>query len=327
MKNKIEWESTYTDEAVIQYRVNSQWLNLDGEGAGFLDWNIPEDMVGLVELRALIKTDTFYAEPVLISEQPTLDVSVFCEAFVLLEVEGATQADSFSFFLLGEDGFEELGRTEVPQLNYSDSPLLESDYLYVQPYYGEKTGIRSNTINVANLSPSCVLSFFDVEAEVDRVELILELEGEEYVDKAEFYRVTENGQDLITEINSGFSSVISVSDENPKIGLNKYKVIVFLLNDQKVESNIREVFYVGESNFLVLPTLLSVEEDFLTVFNNDPSRPSISVYNQVGKVVLNKQLVLGVDLIDLADTQGGVYYYIIRNKEGEVLDQGSIIAL
>ncbi len=325
--NRIVWESTYQEKIAIQYKMDNVWNDLiNGETENY-DWDIPIDMVGSIEFRALIEKDTFYSEEVLISERPSLDVVALCDDFTAIRVEQVSLADSFQYYLLETDGFTKVGTTTDPEFIYDDGSISGADFLYVLPFYTGKPGLRSTAINVENLSPSCVLSFFAVIAEVDRVDLIVELEAEEIVEQISFYRVTETGETLIAEVNSSISNLVTVADDTPKVGLNRYKALVTLETGQVIESTIREVFYVGEDNFLVLPTLLSAEEDFLTVFNNDITRPTITIYNQVGKIVLTKKLVLGVDLLDLADTQDGIYYYFIRNDDGDVLSQGSIIAL
>jgi hypothetical protein len=107
-------------------------------------------------------------------------------------------------------------------------------------------------------------------------------------------------------------------------GENKYRAKITLVNGQVLYTDTRIVTGFGIFNQLVYPTLLSPGQQLTVLLQNANSNYKLQLVDVLGKLVMQKDLVMQKEIIPVRILQKGIYFYSIYNN-GRREQSGKIV--
>ena len=174
------------------------------------------------------------------------------------------------------------------------------------------------------------ISFSHFEAKAtdnQQVSVTWKTELESNMDYFEVER-SHDGIDFFTlrKINANNkASRYDMTDQNPRLNTTNYYRIKSVEKSGKIEyTNIEAVNISRNGNFVnVYPTLLKNGSPiFVEVENNNQT---FSVFDQQGKMILDKRIEKGTNQIEMPNSQTGYYFYAVKDENGRLIKSGKVL--
>lgn len=166
------------------------------------------------------------------------------------------------------------------------------------------TGKRAGNSNVLNWKAECS-GISDGEFEIQR--------SSDGVNFTRIGGITVGAQDC--------AGVKSYTDVNPELGKNFYRLRI--VENRNIVRFTNVLLLEGDlSRITLYPTV--VTKSGLVQVNFPSEKGSITIYDAVGKQVMNRNLRSGVQNVALNIQVSGTFHYSIRNDKGEQISTGKI---
>lgn len=179
------------------------------------------------------------------------------------------------------------------------------------------------------------LNSFTATKDLSGIQLTWSSSTENNLKKYEIYRAGDdkNFKIISTSTANNKASTYAVTDKNPLIGNNYYQ-LVSIDRDGKTEILDTKVIFNNNSinqnlKLKVFPTVIKQNCTVKLENTTDNSQKQLTIYNIQGQKFLNsnlknQELTEGYQ-IDLSNYKSGIYFFIISNTEGKVLDKIKVI--
>jgi hypothetical protein len=328
-QNILRWENSFSENGTIEYSYNpfTTWRpvasNVDLSKNHFY-WNAP-DTVSQALLRMKIGNDYFYSNIFLITTLLNPKVGFICSDSILVYWDKIKGINRYQVYCLGNKFMEpimEVADTSVILLKNR----LTDKFIAVAPILeGGKTAPKSYAFNYTLQGSSCYINAFLVDANGKEARLTLNM--------GTLYNV--NFISFEKQSNSGFTPIYSSASINHPdfiyhydsltTGITYFRAKVILADGRIIYSQPQSVFYVEPGKYLLLPVPANRNTD-ISLYTTIPDEEIISVFDVMGRIVLQKEILSAHEIIKTARLQKGVYFYRI-SKKGVKVYSGKLIIL
>jgi hypothetical protein len=328
-QNILRWENSFSENGTIEYSYIpfTTWLPVASNvnlSKNYFYWNAP-DTVSQALLRMKIGNNHFYSDTFLITTLLNPKVGFICSDSILVYWNKIKGINRYQLYGLGNKLMEpimEVADTSVILLKNK----LTDKFIAVAPILeGGEIAPKSYAFNYTLQGSSCYINAFLVDANGKDARLTLNMGTLYNVDSISFEK----------QSNSGFLPIYSsASIDHPDFiyhydslttGITYFRAKVILSDGQIIYSQPQSVFYVAPGKYLLLPVPASRNTD-ISLYTATPDEEIISVFDVMGRIVLQKEILSAHEIIKTAGLQKGEYFYRI-SKKGVKVYSGKLIIL
>jgi len=326
----FQWKSGFSIDATgklfVSYDLGSTWelisdnLLLSKEKLRWKPPILPSVAIAKIEFEdKLFLSDTFsISEPVRIIE------GFDCTDSLMIKWKGETIYKNYDLFTLGNRYLEKIESATLPKIIFNPETLNSSTLKIIPKNQNNFSFIESPLYITNNLVPNCFLNSFLVEtsSKENEISLMLNLSTSEFIDSVVFYKI--NG----LEVNKIKSTVntqkldISCTDKKPSEGWNIYSASIFLSNNNSIDTEEREIFFVSRENIILFPNPVENSEE-LRIFSGITDGIYIQIFDSNGKLVYENENLTDREYISLYKLNPGMYYY--RAQSSNKTQKGKLI--
>jgi hypothetical protein len=328
-QNILRWKNSFSENGTIEfsYIPSTKWLPVASNvdlSKNYFYWNAP-DTVSQALLRMKIGNAYFYSDTFLITTLLNPKVGFICSDSILVYWNKIQGIHHYQVYGLGNKLMEpimEVADTSVILLKNR----LTDKFIAVAPILeGDKIAPKSYAFNYTLQGSSCYINAFLVDANGKEARLTLNMGTLYNVDSIAFEK----------QSNSGFLPIYSsASIDHPDFiyhydsltsGITYFRAKVILSDGQIIYSQPQSVFYVEPGKYLLLPVPAKRNTD-ISLYTAIPDEEIISVFDVMGRIVLQKEILSAHEIIKTARLQKGEYFYRI-SKKGVKVYSGKLIIL
>lgn len=316
-KHKLRWETTISGNAAVAYATtNGNWRSIgtvEDLKKNYIEWNLPDTNTTAV-LRMTIDNRDYFSDTFVIAKSMQLQVGFQCADSFLLY--WPTKGNSvFQLYELGNrylqpfsttsDSFTILKKMMHPSLYYSIAPLVNGI-----------PGKRSNTINYAAEGVDCYFKSFFLQLQEGRRASFTGAIGTSYgLAAIRFQKITGTGFSTLATQLSNFSNTFSFTDTALSRGVNRFRLQIVLANGQLVNSNTVDVYYFPDTEVIIYPNPARQGQK-IAVATSQAGRITLSIYNSIGVLILQKKLTELHQLFDGVFLTKGIYFVRVEGENG-----------
>lgn len=320
--NLIRFESSFaTSTGIMEMSIDkgASWQlvsnNIDLT-KGFFKIQVP-DIFSKTLLRMKINSQTFTSDTFTISKRLTPFVGFNCSDSFMLVWPKVKEASSYQLYRLGNlymepfqtttDTFAIFSKINNPQKYYAIAPLLQN-----------KTTIRTYTFNYELQGTGCYIkSFFASLSSTNEAELKLLLGTTYNIKSILFEKQTATGFSLI-EKQTVINGLTYLSlDKKIHPGSNIYRVVLELTDGRLITTPVAIIYFIGETTAVIYPNPVQ-RNGSVTILSKLEDQLFFQLIDNLGRVVLQKQLTDELQQISTNNLQKGIYYYRIIKKDRKV---------
>jgi len=320
-KNTIRWESTITDTASLEYRLNDGSWQTAAHGVNlankYFQWQ-PPDTTAAIQLRMKTAQRFWLSDTVGISKNLLINTGFNCPDSFLIYWQKA-KVDSYRVYRLGEKYLE-------PFITLSDTALIQLkqnnpySFFSVAPLLPLQTeGRRAYTFDYRQQQVACYISGFIADPSgTNAARLSLQLGTTYQVAKVVFEKLTASGFSAFREVSpvNGMQLTITTPANN---GLNVYRARVELQNGTLYYTQPEQVLLFGSEPYYVFPNPVSPGAN-LNVMDADPDNREFRLYDVFGRLVMKESLQGFRNQLRMPLLQRGVYFYVIVQTNNRILN-------
>ena len=314
--NTLRWNASYTAATgKLDYSVDhgSTWQEIDPAvnlANGYYHWNTPSNATAAL-LKMTIGSHQIIGVTFVISPVTQMRVGFNCPDSLLLYWNNLTKADGYRLYKLGnrymepvsltKDSFAVLQKNSNTSLFYAVAPLISG-----------REGAKSFTINYRLQGVDCYIKSFLAGLVNGTATLSLSLGSLYQVNKIVLEKIDGSAFRPLQQLLNNSNLSVSFTDNKLARGLNIYRIKIDLVGGGIVYSLSENVFYFGESGFIIYPNpALQHGEINLAQANVDVSY--MQVFNVAGVMVFEKDLDDRINKIPAGKLSKGVYFVRITN--------------
>ena len=326
----FRWESTLAaSTGTLQYSTDdgANWITIAADldlSKGFQRWDAPQ--INSKAIARMVTADgTFLTEHFSISRPLRPAVGFDCPDSLMLSWPVIENASSYEISKMGARYLELYTTTSDTSLILSRDQVGDG-FFSIQPILQDgHPSIPSPTFNVANQGANCYLNtFFASVAEVG-ADLNLFISSTYGVTSLRFEHFENGAFAEIARIDNPGTTSLVVNDPNPLEGQNLYRAVVVLQNGEEIISDVSEIYFVIDSEYLLFPNPVRQDQE-LRIFIPTPdfSEPIIfTIYDRTGKNVVVRQFTTDQEYIPLFGIEPGLYLFSI--VQGESVKAGRFV--
>lgn len=317
--SKLEWFSTA--EAIdgrLDYTVDRglSWIELTKSvnvQTGFFNWKLP-NLNSRALLRATISNKEFVSDTFNITAAVVPNVDINCQDSVLITWHRPNHVSKFRVYTLGNkyldivkdisDTFMVVVKQSLFPSYYGVSALMEDDH----------PAIISPLVNLNTVRETCYFVDFGIQNSIGNTSnLNFELRSLHQVSEILLQRYLGNSyvtiQALpINGLKYRIDNIVNVK------GINKYRVVLKLLNGQYIFSDIQTAISLANDNFILFPNPTGSGK-LITLFSKDATENSFLLYDSYGRKVMEQKKSGNMQSISLQGFSAGIYFWTIVSKD------------
>lgn len=325
-KNTLRWESTITDTATLEYKLNDGNWQTVAHGVQlsnqYFQWQ-PPDTAAAIQLRIKTAQRFWLSDTVGISKNLLINTGFNCSDSFLIYWQKA-KVDSYRVYRLGEkylESFVTLSDTALIQLKqnnpysfFSVAPLLPL----------QREGRRAYTFDYRQQQVACYISGFIADPfGTDAARLSLQLGTTYQVTKIVFEKLTASGFSAFREIAPVTSNQLIITTPANN-GLNVYRAKVELQNGAAYYTQPEQVLLFGTSSYYVFPNPIQPGAA-LNIMDADPDNREFRLYDVFGRMVMKESLTGFRNQLRMPLLQRGTYFYVIMQTNNRTLNGRLIV--
>jgi hypothetical protein len=315
--NLLRWQSTTGNPVNIDYSLDgNNWLPVAtavSAATGYRYWVAP-DTFAVARLRFTSSGLTTFSDSFVISRPLSIAVGFNCpDSFMFYWPPyrpgtfvgwrlGATVMEPFVSLT---DTLLLLPKAGNPALHYAVSPLLP----------GNRHGIRSFATNYTTQGTDCYIRGFTAFLSNTGAELVASIATSFRVKRSRIIKVNTNA--VIAEFTPAGGLIYTARDNNLQAGINRYVFELELTDGRKIRSNVEDVYYPGTQSIFVFPTPLA-RGQYLNISTAEADFGMFSVYDNLGRKLLDKRIVTTQEKIATQNLPKGVLFYRLLSDSGKV---------
>lgn len=324
----IRWQTNIRSDAQIEYSLNgTDWqvvapaVNTDRH---YFQWPVPDTTsrallrMVIPSLQKIIVSDTF-----VISKELNLNIGFNCPDSILLWWN-QLPVDNYEIYQLGQQYLEPVGATTdtVKVFQKSGHPSL---YYAVAPRIGNRSGLRSYTLNYTTQGVGCYLrTFFAILQNGGQALLSAALGSLYNVAEVNFQQLAGNSFQTIGTLSPPSSLGFTFTDSSLLEGTNFYRLQIKMTNGQIIYSPVDRVYYLPGNPVLVFPNPARQNES-IKIVTQEPGKYTIRIFDGNGRMVRSVYVADILQPMPLLHLSGGMYFIKIISEDGKVYHQKLIV--
>ena len=290
---------------------------------GWYRWMLP-DTFAESQVRMVVGGHEFTSFIFLISKELRMKVGFNCPDSMLLFWNSAHPDAQYQLYALGSnelepiaivtDTFVVLQKSMYPQARFAVAPLaIGKDAL----------GPRGPAPDISTQGVACYFSNFLAELNADiQVDLNLKI-GTTYGLQNVFFEKIIGGSFTVINEQIADKEAFAFVDESPQVGTNTYRPRLLLDNGASIIGDTSTVYYGGKAGWWVFPNP-APSRGFLNVVSATDGDAVFSLFDVLGKTVLEQKLDDVRVEIPIHGLSKGVYFYKINNQH-VFLGEGKLV--
>ena len=323
----IRWQTNISTTANIEYSINgTSWKTISPVATEeqYYKWLVP-DTITEAQLRLTIPStnQVFTSDSFVISRPLNLNVGFNCQDSFLLSWN-KLPVPQYQLYTLGNSYLEPLQLTSDTSIVFhkTDHPSL---FYAVTPVIGNKTGLRSYTINYTTQGVGCYLrTFFTYLTDKDKAYLSAELGSLYNVSAIQFQQQTATGFQTIQTIQSPTSLSINFIDSTLIQGANYYRMVIQLTNGQTITSPVDIVFYLPGNPVLVYPNPARAMQP-IYMQTGEPGKYTVVVYDMNGSMINQLWVENMIEPLPALQLKAGMYIIKIISEDKKIFHQKLVV--
>ncbi len=314
----FKWNSSFSGTSgklSISYDNGQTWeiiannINLNNEQFSYTP---PEKKFSKARLKMSIGNVDYISDSFTISYDLNITSSLVCDGTTEINWDKPADVDSFNIYQMTTDHLEFKEQTTNPHYTYTDGKIYT-----VVPVFDTNEGIKSESTLQYAQNSNCYFELALAEVyEEDKIKVSSSLFSLYNIKKIELLKIHNNEETVISTINDIGSKTFSFLDTAPEKGSNSYKINLILENNNVISSSIFNATYLGDTLFLVHPTLLKRNQE-LSIEAKNEGNATFFLYTIGGQNTITSPLLSKTNTIDLKNTASGIYLYKIVSGSGE----------
>ncbi|MDN4163996.1 S8 family peptidase [Cytophagales bacterium LB-30] len=316
----FRWRSTLqANQAALQisYDQEQTWetiANTIDLRKGFYRWEAPE-VYTQAKARLVVGANAFPTETFTISRPIRLNVGFNCSDSVMWYWNKPDRIEQFRFFRLGAAPYlQEMFTTTDTSYVFRKSEEA-STYFAVQPIISGMEGLRGYAFDYTRQGIGCYLVGFFGEAQPEEGIRFSANLGTSYgVKELRLERENAGIWETVHVLTTTTASSYELWDLDPFEGKNLHRLRIVFENNEELESDITEIYYLNETAFIAFPNPLEEGESLIVLTNTSKftTIPIFSLYDRTGRQVWEQKLFSEQSTIDFDRYVQGLYFYSIR---------------
>lgn len=325
-KNLIRWETTISDTATLQYRINNgSWQLLSNAvvlSKQYYQWQ-PPDTVATVQFRVQTPQKFWASDTVGISKNLLIKTGFNClDSFLIYWQK--EKVDSYRVYRLGEQYLEKY-------VTVKDTVLIQykqnNPYTYftIAPILKDQIeGQRSFTFDYTQQQVACYINGFIADPFGNNAARIsLQLGTTYQVAKVVFEKLTATGFQSFREITPVTTTHFIINEPASK-GLNTYRARIELSNGTVQYTQQEQVIQFVDQPYYVFPNPIKSGMP-LHVLVEEPDNKEFRLYDLFGRLLMKETLVGFRNQLRLPLLQRGIYFYTILQSGNRKLNGKLIV--
>lgn len=325
-KNTIRWESTITDTATLEYKLNDGNWQTVAHGVDlaqrYFQWQ-PPDTAAAIQLRMKIAQRFWLSDTVGISNNLQINTGFNCSDSFLIYWQKA-KVDSYRVYRLGEKYLE-------PFITLSDTALIQLkqnnpySFFSVAPILPSQIeGRRAYTFDYRQQQVACYISGFIADPSgTNAARLSLQLGTTYQVVKVVFEKLTASGFAAFREIAPVTTNQLIITTPTNN-GLNVYRAKIELQNGATYYTQPEQVLLFGTAAYYVFPNPIQPGAA-LNIMDADPDNREFRLYDVFGRLVMKESIAGFRNQLRMPLLQRGIYFYVIMQANNRTLNGRLIV--
>ncbi len=327
--NIVRWENSVSGTGDIEYNIpgSSTWnpvstnTNLQKK---YFKWT-PPDTTARCLLRMKIGSSYFYSDTFLIASLPAPKVGFVCPDTILLYWNRIKGISQYQVYQLGNKYMD-------PFIKVSDTAALLLKSSLTGKYFSVGTivpggikGPASYAFDYSVQGTGCFIKTFfaDANGKVAKLTLIL---GTTYKIKDIVFQRSTGGMFITIDSLAPGGQTFFVDNYQPlSPGITLFRARITLQSGEIIYSDTVSVFYVDDSNYILLPVPVKRGND-VEILTSLPSGEVIRFFDATGRAVLQKEIQSAHEHIKTSLLPAGQYFYRIT-KIGREIKSGKLLIL
>jgi hypothetical protein len=323
----IRWQSNSTETGAIEYTTDGiSWQPIATVPASqqYYKWTAPDTM-SEAQLRFVMPSPnhSFITDSFVISRPLSLKVGFNCPDSFLLSWN-KLQISKYEVYTLGNKYLEPVQFTSDTSiiLHKAGHPSL---FYAVAPVVGNKTGLRSYTLNYTTQGVDCYLrTFYTYLVDNSHAYLSVEVGSLYNVTAIVFQQKTPTGFQTIHTITAPTSLTMNFTDSLLIQGANFYQVVIQLANGQSITSPVDNVYYLPGNPVLIYPNPARAMQPIKMV-TGEPGKYTVMVYDMNGRMIKEVWVENMIEPLPALQLKAGMYIIRIISEDNKVYHQKLIV--
>jgi hypothetical protein len=325
-KNTIRWESTITDTATLEYKLNNGNWQTVAHGVNlaqrYFQWQ-PPDTTTAIQLRMKTAQRFWMSDTVGISNNLQINTGFNCSDSFLIYWQKA-KVDSYRVYRLGEkylESFITLSDTALIQMK-QNNPYSFFSVAPILPLQIE--GRRAYTFDYRQQQVACYISGFIADPSgTNAARLSLQLGTIYQVVKVVFEKLTASGFAAFSEIAPVTTNQLIITTPANN-GLNVYRAKIELQNGATYYTQPEQVLLFGTAAYYVFPNPIQPGAA-LNIMDADPDNREFRLYDVFGRLMMKESLTGFRNQLRMPLLQRGIYFYVIMQANNRTLNGRLIV--
>lgn len=290
--NYIRWDNTYSSQSgnlSISYDEGKTWETIAAGvdlSRGLYNWNAPDRFAKAI-LKMEVEGNVILSPAFTVSSPRVLKVGYACTDGIVLNWNPQPGAKDYTVYSLVNNVLSPV-LTVTDTLTKIDRAKVSSKYFAVAANGTNFTGLKSYTIDYTQQGIACyVRSLSASNTSDDKIRIDLSIGTTldikniiwEKQTGVNTYTVLKQTQPVQNQLD------YSILDENPKLGIQFYRV-TFETANGKYSSDLASAVFLKENDFSFYPNPVS---DYLTILSGSFKDYNLSVYNMLGQKVFDEK--------------------------------------
>lgn len=309
---RLEWKSV--DATTWQPVSDSVALQ-----AGGMRWVMP-DIFSAIQLRMTIQNNPFLSDTLLVADQLRMRVAFNCADSTGLYWNAPAPGLSYRVYGLGDQYMEPLFETQdtfvvIPSAIYTQKRFTVAA---ISPFSSQET-LKSSAPDIRQQGVNCYLKRFTAElTDLRSVDLKLEI-GSTYGLGEVAIEKWRNGRFEALFVENPVEAIdYQWFDLQPAQGRNLYRAVLSTPNKAVVQSDTVSVYFAGESNWVLFPNPVPLQEDVQLLYGGLETF-TVRMFDVWGRLVLDVTPDDWLITLPVEHLPSGVYYLEARSTTGERL--------
>ncbi|GGI24683.1 S8 family peptidase [Pedobacter mendelii] len=324
--NYIRWENTFaaqTGVLSVSYDDGKTWNSINTSvdlSKGFYKWAAP-NLFSKAMVKMEVSGNVVFSKSFVLSAPRNLTVGYACADAVVLNWNSQPNAKDYTLYTIFDNKLSPFLNTADTIIKLDKAKIM-GNYFAVAANGNGFSGLKSYTIDYTQQGVSCYTRSLSASV-VAGQKIQLDLSIGTTLDLKNIIWEKQAGVNtfiVLKQTNvSGNQLNYSIFDENPKNGLQFYRV-TFETTNGKIISDLVSVVFLKPDDFSFYPNPVT---DYLTILSGSFDDYSLSVFNILGQKVFDGRATSS-NKFDLSKLSSGVYVGVII-KNGQQLNKFKII--
>ena len=322
--NRITWQGPLqAATGQLDYRLSGSKVwhpitdRLDLTRTDF-EWQAP-DTVAMAQLRLTIGGMETVSEEFMLAPPLQLQVGLHCEEQTILHWPQLPNVQQYQVYYLGATHLEPLQIVSDTLVILDNSKFRgQNNYVAVAPILQGQTAPTSRAIPIDSSAASgCyILSFLPRKLVTDTVELDLELSTLHQLASISLERLQKGAFKTISTLSPVLQLSHRLTDPQPGIGRNVYRVKVSTTDGRAFYSQEEHVIYASGGYLQVYPNPVAAGQPFFVAVNEEEVQ--VQLYDQLGRLVRETREIGALKEVQTTGLTKGLYILRLQTAKGTV---------